>query len=145
MTVAILPHDLAVVAALGTITGSHPVGLGAAPDGALDALLAGTGPDYIIVYPLNGSTRDGTLGAPYIDADLSYQFTVVGASAEGVRWLADRIEAALASLSISGRTVMYVDPVDAGAVRRETDVRPDYVGVGLFVATPRYSIATTPN
>ncbi len=133
-----LPHDLAVIAALGTIAGSHPVGFAEALDGALAAVQAGTGPDYMILYPLN-SLRDGSLDDPYADADFVYQITCVGRLAAGVRYLVGQLDAALAGVTITGRSVMQVIPEDDGAVRPDTDVTPP-----VFIATPRRRISTTP-
>lgn len=134
--VKLLPHDLAVIAALGT-TGK-PVGFAAAPTGALAAVQNGTGPDYFIVYPIGG-TRDGSLGDAYSDAEPVYQITCVGRLAAGARWLVDQIVPALATLSITGRTVTQVIPEDGGQVRPDLDVTPP-----VFIATPRIRICTVP-
>lgn len=133
-----LPHDLAVIAALGTIAGSHPVGFAEAPDGALEAVQARSGPDYYILYPLN-SGRDGSLGDPFADADFHYQITCVGRLANGVRYLAGQLEAALAGVSIAGRVVLQVEIEDDGAVRPDNDVTPP-----VFIATPRVRLSTVP-
>jgi hypothetical protein len=134
--VELLPHDLAVLAALETI--GKPVGFAAAPDGALEAVRARTGPDYMVLYPLN-SVRDGSLADPWMDADLVYQVTCVGRLAAGVRWLTDRIEPALAGVSIAGRAVVQVTPEDGGQVRTDFDLTPP-----VFIATPRYRITSVP-
>ncbi len=135
--VNLLPHDLAVIAALQTI--GKPVGFAEAPAGALAGVQARTGPDYVIAYPLQ-SQRDGTLGDPYSDADLVYQFTCVGRLAAGVRWLVDQIEPALATVAITGRAVLQVVPEDGGQVRPDFDLDPP-----VFIATPRFRISTTPS
>lgn len=135
-TVALLPHDLAVIARLETI--GKPVGFGEAPAGALEGVQKRTGSDYMILYPLN-TGRDGSLGDPYTQADLTYQVTCVGRLASGVRWLVDRIEPALLAVSITGRSVIQVVPEDGGQVRTDLDVTPT-----VFVATPRYRIRTVP-
>lgn len=137
-SVALLPHDLAVIARLQTIAGSHPVGFGAAPEGAYEAVRLRSGPDYMILYPLNG-TRDGSLGDPFTDADLVYQITCVGRLADGVRWLVDQIEPALLGATVAGRTIVQVIPEDAGQVRAELDVSPP-----VFLATPRYTLQSVP-
>jgi hypothetical protein len=135
-TVDLLPHDLAVVDALETI--GKPVGFAAAPAGALAAVQNKTGPDYLILWPLTTS-RDGTLGDPYTDAEPVYQITCVGRSAAGVRWLVDQIEPALLTVSVTGRAVIQITPEDGGQVRRDDDVEPP-----VFIATPRYRISTVP-
>ena len=139
-----LVHDLAVVEALEGIDGGHPVGYGAAPDGALADLMGAGGPDYLIVYPLPGGWRDGPMGDPYADVELAYQVTCVGALAAGVRHLVSRIESALVDLVVEGREVVQVTPDDMGAVRLDPDVKPDRAGAGVFIATPRFRIVTTP-
>lgn len=137
-----LPHDLAVIAALGTIAGSHPVGFAHAPTGALDAVRQGTGPDYLVLYPLN-SLRDGSSEDPFADGEFVYQITCVGRLADGVRYLVGQLEAALAGVSIAGRSVMQVIPEDDGAVRPDMDVIQEN-GLPVMIATPRYRISTTP-
>lgn len=134
--VALLPHDKAVLTALATI--GKPVGFGEAPAGALEGVQAGTGLDYMILYPLN-TVSDGSLGDPFTDVALVYQVTCVGQLAEGVRWLTDKIEPALLALSIPNRAVTQV-VVDAGQVRPDFDLTPT-----VFTATPRYTISTVPN
>ena len=131
-----LPHDLAVIAALEAI--GRPVGFAEAPDGALAAVQAGTGPDYMLVFPLN-SLRGGSLGDPYSDGEFVYQITCVGRLAAGVRYLVGQLESALAGVSITGRSVLQVTPEDDGGVRPDTDVTP-----AVFIATPRYRLSTTP-
>lgn len=134
--VALLPHDLAVIDAVEAI--GKPVGFAEAPAGALEGVRTRTGPDYVIVYPISG-VRDGSLGDPFTDADLVYQFTCVGRLASGARWLVDRIETALLSLAITGRVVTQVVPEDGGQVRPDEDVDP-----AVFVATPRFRISSVP-
>lgn len=135
--VDILPHDLAVVAALETI--GKPVGFAEAPAGALEGVRLRTGPDYMVLHPLNGR-RGGSLGDPFTDADLDYQVTCVGRLASGTRWLLSRIETALLGVSITGRAVTQVIPVDGGSVRTDTSVTP-----AVFIATPRLTICTVPS
>lgn len=135
-TVELLPHDLAVIAALET-TGK-PVGFAAAPPGALDAVQKRTGPDYLILYPLN-TFRDGSLGDPWKDADLVYQVTCVGRLAAGVRWLVDQIEPALLGTTVAGRAITQVVPEDGGQVSLDVDVTPP-----VYIATPRYRLSSTP-
>lgn len=137
-TVDLLPHDLAVITALETIAGSHPVGFAAAPEGAYEAVRLRTGPDYMVLFPLN-SLRDGSLGDPWTDADLTYQVTCVGRLADGVRWLVDQIEPALLGITVSGRYITQVIPDEGGPVRPELDVEP-----AVFLATPRYTLQSLP-
>ena len=137
-TVDVYPHDKAVLAALATI--GKPVGFALAPEGALDAITKPpyAGPDYLILYPLN-TGRDGGLADPYDEAELIYQVTVVGRTAAGVRWLVDQIEPALLGVSITGRSVAWVQPDDDSGVRPDFDTKPP-----VLVATPRFRIKTVP-
>lgn len=137
MTVVdLLPHDLAVKTRLETL--GKPVGFVTAPEDALEGVRLRTGPDYMILYPIN-SVRDGSLGDPWSDAELVYQVTCVGRLADGVRWLVSRIETALIATSITGRAVTQVIPEDGGAVRTDDDIEPD-----VFIATPRFRLVTVP-
>lgn len=137
-TVDVFPHDQAVLAALRTI--GRPVGFAVAPEGALEAITQPpyTGPDYLILYPLN-TGRNGGLSDPYDEAELIYQVTVVGRLADGVRWLVDQIEPALLGLSVPGRSVAWVQPDDDSGVRPDFDTKPP-----VLVATPRFRIKTVP-
>jgi hypothetical protein len=135
-TVALLPHDLAVIEALETI--GKPVGFAEAPPGALEGVQRRTGPDYMIVYPIGG-IRDGNLGDPFIDADIAYQITCVGRVAAGVRWLVDETEPALLTVAIAGRSVLQIVQEDGGQVRPDLDVEPP-----VFIATVRYRLSTVP-
>lgn len=135
--VDLYPHDQAVLTALETI--GKPVGFAEAPAGALEGVQEGTGPDYLVVFPLPSGLRDGNLADPYTDADLVYQITCVGRLASGARWLVSRVETALLGATITGRAVLQVIPEDPGAVRADTDVEP-----AVFIATPRFRIQTVP-
>src|SRR5690606_40445671 len=99
-------HDEAVLQAVQTI--GRPVAISDAPNGALDALLAGSGPGYYIVYPIGGGSRDGSVADPYADIELTYQITCVDQGPEGVRWLSDQLEPKLAALSVPNRRVLWV-------------------------------------
>lgn len=135
MTVAVLPHDQAVLDALATL--GKPVGFAEAPAGALDGVRLRTGPDYVIVYPISG-LRDGTVAADD-ELALVYQMTVVGRAPQGVRWLVDRIEPVLRTVAIAGRSVLRVECVGLGDVRPDNDIDPP-----VFFATPQWSLRTTP-
>lgn len=139
MTVPIIrEHDQAVRDAVATI--GRDTGLAKAPAGALDALLAGTGNGYYIVYPIAGGNRDGGAADPYADIELHYQITCVDRGPEGARWLADQIEDVLASVSIPNRSVMWVNPTSPSGVWRDDDTAAQ----PLFFSTPSYRIKTTP-
>jgi hypothetical protein len=135
-TVDLLPHDLAVIAALETI--GKPVGFAEAPPGALEGVRTRTGPDYYCVYPLN-TARDGSLGDPFTQADLIYQVTCVGRLAAGVRWLVDQLEPALHTVTVAGRQIIGVRPSDDAGVRTDFDTTPP-----VFTATPRYTLVSVP-
>lgn len=139
-TIAPLPHDLAVAAALSTL--NRPIGYATAPNGALAAVQAAPHDltkVYVIIYPLDGGGRDGSLSDPYADGVLPYQFTVVGGRPDLVQNVVGQLEAALAAVDVPGREVLAVVPAGFGGVREDTDVTPR-----VFFATPRYEIHTTP-
>lgn len=128
-------HDQAFVDAIDTAL-TNPVGYAQAPEGALDGVRHRTGPDYVIVYPTPG-VRDGS-AADDDAAELVYQTTIVGRSPDGVRWLVDRIETALATVTVAGRAVT-VRQDSTGDVRPDEDVQPP-----VFYATPTWRVTTVP-
>lgn len=132
-----LPHDLAVKTALETI--GKPVGFAQAP-----AVSIGTNglptTDYLVLYPIGGGQRSGTLNDPFADIRLVYQITVVGRLPEGVRWLTGKIEPALLGTTITGRVVAQVIPEDLEGVFADRDVGPPHP----FYSTPRYRLHTVP-
>lgn len=131
-----LPHDLAVIAALESI--GKPVGFAEAPPGALEGVQQKSGPDYMILYPLN-STRDGGLGDSWSEAEFVYQVTCVGRAASGVRYLTGLIESALQGVTVAGRAIVRVAVEDDGSVRPDEDVDPP-----VMIATPRYRLMSVP-
>lgn len=131
-------HDDAVVAAVGGI--GRPTGYAIAPEGALAALLQGTGPGYYIVYPIPGGSRDGSVASPYEDVELHYQITCVDQGPEGARWLADQLDAVMEALTVTGRSVMWVTPTPPSGVFADHDTAAQT----LFVSTPSWRIRTTP-
>jgi hypothetical protein len=137
--VEILPHDLAVVAAIETA--GKPVGLAEAPDGALEALTeTDDGPDYVILYPISGLRSPISLVDATGDVELVYQTTIVARRPEGARYLIDKIETALLEVAVDGRHVVRVTADEVGQVRPDTDLTPH-----VYLATPRWRLWTTPN
>lgn len=134
-------HDEAVRDAIET-TG-RSVGLAEAPEGALAALMASppTGNGYYIVYPIAGGNRDGPVADPYTDIELHYQITCIDLGPEGARWLSDQIEPALASLAVTGRSIMWTTPTSPSGVWRDDDTADK----SLYLSTPSYRIRTTPS
>lgn len=109
------------------------------PPGALNALVNGTGPGYCIVYPLAGGSRDGTAKDPWVDWELVYQVTCVDRGPEGVRWLVDQLEPALATLTVPDRKILWIRPQPSGVWED-----PDTANPSLFFSTPSFRIKTTP-
>lgn len=96
---------------------------------------------YMILYPLT-ATFDGTMYNPSDDADLEYQVTCVAETREQAEWVADQAIAALVeqTVTITGRsTLQRIQLIDAGGARRDDSVSPS-----VFIATPRFSLYTTP-
>lgn len=131
-----LAHDEGVKTALATI--GRPVDIGDAPDGALDAVLSGTGPGYIVIYPVDGGGRDGTAAHPDEDAVLPYRIHCIDGGWEGAAWLLKRVEEAMAELAVANRHVMRVEPITRGSVTRDRE-EPR-----VFTATPLYHLHTAP-
>ena len=136
-TVVMRDHDTAVAAALATI--GRPLGVGEAPAGALEAVLAGTGPGYMVLHPRPGGWRDGAVDDPYADVELSYQVTCIDAGIDGVRWLSDRCDAAMRTVTVPGRSTLWVTPGVPSGVWRDDDT----AAAGLFYTTPNWRLATT--
>lgn len=134
-----LPHDLAVAAALATL--DRPVGYAAAPIGALDAVCADPNDAskvYLVIWPVDGGDRDGSIDDPYADATLVYTLWVVGGRPDLVRGVVGQLEAALVDVEIPGRSVLDVE-VFLGGIDVDRDVTPH-----IFSATPQARITTTP-
>jgi hypothetical protein len=124
-------HTDAVIAALQAA--GLTVGDGIAPTGAEAK--------YVVVYPIEGGNRTGTLAGPFDDAELVYQLTCVGDHRWQAEWVRDKAEAALLSgLTVAGRHIPLVSPDEGDSgIRRDDSVTP-----ALYYATPRYRIRTTP-
>lgn len=131
-------HDEAVREAVETV--GRPTGLAEAPAGALDAVVDGTGPGYYVIYPIPGGSRDGSVADPYADIELVYQITCVDRGPEGARWLSDRLEAALAALTVPNRAVMWVTPTPPSGVFKDEDT----AAKPLWSTAPTFRIRTTP-
>ena len=131
-------HDEAVLQAVETI--GRPVAISDAPNGALDALLAGSGPGYYIIYPIGGGSRDGSVADPYADIELTYQITCVDQGPEGVRWLSDQLEPKLAALSVPNRRVLWVRPTAPSGIWPDNDTAAQT----LYFTTPTFRIRTAP-
>lgn len=133
-------HDQALVSALETL--NRPVGYSEAPEGALEAVKNLTGQDYVILYPISGERQATSAKDSVGDAVLVYQTTIVGRSAAGVRWLIDKVETALAGVSIPNRAVIRLTPDRVGDVRpgehRTVNDTP------VFLATPTWRLWTSP-
>ena len=131
-----LPHDLAVKTALAT-TGV-PVYWGSAPSGAIgtDGLPVA---DYMTMWRIGGQ-RDGTLSDPYGDGNFTYQITSTGKLPDGASRLAGLIESALLGVTITGRTVVEVEPLLEQGPFPDRDVGPPHP----FYAISQYRLVTAP-
>lgn len=140
MTVPVVRlHDNAVITAVTGI--GRPVGYAEAPAGARDAVAAGTGDGYYIVYPIPGGDRDGPVTDPHTDIELVYQITCIDRGPEGVRWLTDQLEVALAAVTVTGRNIMWIRPSGSpsGVWRDDDTAEPS-----MFFSAPTFRLATTP-
>ncbi len=139
MTVPVVrEHDTAVAAAVATI--GRPVATGRAPEGALAALLAGTGPGYYVLYPIPGGARDGAVADPWADVELVYQVTCVDVGPEGARWMSDQLEAVIVAVAVPDRKVVWVQPTVPSGVWPDDDTADRT----LYFTTPTFRIRTTP-
>lgn len=95
---------------------------------------------YVIVYPLPGGTFDGDIYDPYEEAEASYQLTSIAEHADQCEWVADLARSTMlsASLTLTGRSVIQIEPVFLGGVLREDDTAEP----ARFYAPDRYSIWT---
>ena len=96
---------------------------------------------YVVVYPIPGGSRGGTLAGPFDDAEIVYQVTCVGQTRQQAEWVRDKVEAALLTgITVSGRHIPLVRPEggDDGTYRDDTVTPP------LYYTTPRYRVHTTP-
>jgi hypothetical protein len=92
---------------------------------------------YAVVFRISGR-MSGTLGALHDDADLVFQVTCVGKTAEQADWVVDKAMTLLSGVTITGRYIIpFID--EAGSVRRD-DSGPDT----LFYATPRFRLVSVP-
>lgn len=130
-------HTSAVVAALeaaGIVTGD-----GAPPTVKYGAQTPQTFTSYAVVYLLT-ETFDGSLGGPFDDAEMVWQVTCVAATRAECDSLVHAVNAALIgqTLTVSGRTVPQIRPVEgAPLTRREDDPPP--AQTFRYVATPQYA------
>lgn len=134
-------HDAAVVAAVAaqnvtTDLAAKPAGTGWQGQAGDSDFVA-----YAIVYPLPGGTRDGSIGDPDRDIILNYQVTCVGDSPEAARSVASDADLGVRTgVTVEGRRVLRVVPVDDGGVQPDDDTQ----GPRLFYATPRFTVWTSP-
>lgn len=97
---------------------------------------------YGIVYALDVSLDGPIDESSNDDGDFYVQVTAVGATRAQAELVADIAKGRLLSkaITIAGRAVNTVHLTDnAGGTRRDDTVQP-----GLFIATPRFRINTTP-
>lgn len=97
------------------------------------------GAGYVIVYPITGGTFDGDIQFPHSEADAAYQLTSIGDTAEQCEWVADKVRTTIlsATLTLTDRKVIFIDPTFIGGVIRDDNVQPP-----KFYSPDRYSIWT---
>jgi hypothetical protein len=113
------------------------VGDAKAPAGYEQLLEAGKG--YVVLYPIAGGRRSGTLEEPDRDGELIYQVTCVGVSRDQAEWLADQVLGLLQGVEVQGYSVPRVALESDPGVRRNDEVSPP-----VYEATPRFRLMTTP-
>lgn len=130
-------HTDAIVTALEG--GGLTVGRGVRntkPDGN-GTLLA---PPCVIVHPISGGARFGTLDDWTAHAQLVYQLTCVGSTQQQAEWVRDDSELLLDGVTVSGRSldVMRLD-FGSGGVERN-----DQTGDTVFTCMTRYRFTSSP-
>jgi hypothetical protein len=107
------------------------------PDGSGDTLP----PPCVVVHPLPGGRRFGTMDDWTLHADLMYQITCVGATQAQAEWLRDQTEVLLDGITVAGRHIDIVKHENGsdGAMRDET-----IQGEALFVSFPQYRVSSSP-
>ena len=130
-------HTTAIVTALQAA--GLVVGDAAPPTVSYGAQTPQTFTGYVVVYPLT-ETFDGSLGGPFDDADFTWQVTCVADTRAACDALVHAVNAALIgqTLTVAGRTVPQIRPVEgAPLTRREDDPPP--AQTYRYVATPQYA------
>lgn len=139
---ATLPHVSAIIATLAgaAITAYHA-------EAGKDVNGVRVSPPYVVIYPSGGNVRStadsdrGTLADANRDADLSFQTTAVGTTADQALNVHDRTVAALlgASPTVSGRTT--VKPIVL-AEEPQPVQRDDGPAESLFYVVARWTWRT---
>ena len=127
-TVESRPHTEAVLAVLATL--GRPVGDCTRPQG---------NPPFIVVYPGQGGSRNGTIADPDADAVLYFRIICVGWDRAGAEWMADRVAEVMPTLSVPGRRAHRITLESDSGVSRDDDVTPP-----LYAATPLWRLWTSP-
>ena len=140
------PHTQAVITALRGV--GLVVGEGREPD---EPHAWAGGPatsqfiSYVVVRPIPGGTRTGTLADPLADARMWYDVQCVASEQIAAERVLDLVQDALqpGAFLIPGRKIVQVDPVTASLdVRRDDDPEPE--SVSLFYGLYRFRLWTTP-
>jgi hypothetical protein len=104
-----------------------------------DAQAPGSVPPYAVLYSIPGGRVFGTLADPHGDGEMVFQVTCVGTTREQTQWVTDKAFAVLSGLSVTGRSIAFVDIDGFPGIQRDDDVQPP-----LFYSTPRFTITSTP-
>lgn len=119
----VLPHVLAVQAALGTA--GLTTYLGGAPPGALPKT-------YVVLYPGAGQATASSLADDRTTLDALLQTTCVASTPDGALGTADRVRGALAGTPVvAGRALWRPEELGGPPLARDDDLTPPvyYVAV----------------
>lgn len=130
-------HTNAVIA---TLTGAGLVVGDAVRNTEPDGSGAVIPPPCVVVHPIPGGRRFGTLDDYVKDADLLYQLTCVGETRDQAEWVRDETEILLDGVTVAGRQIDVIR-LDFGSdeARLDGTVHP-----AVFVSMPRYRLSSTP-
>jgi hypothetical protein len=97
---------------------------------------------YVVVHPTPGGVFDGSIEAPFDDAQPDYVITAIGANPTACQTLADKVFATLLtapSFPVDGRRIQLAEPDVEGGVVRDDDVQPP-----VYYSPTRWRFYTTP-
>lgn len=131
-------HTQAVIAALEGVGLTVGRGVRNSEPNSQGATLT---PPCVIVHPMPGGDRFGTLDDWTKHAELDYQVTCVGRTQAEAEFLRDETEVLLDGLTVTGRHIDVVKR-EGGSDAAMYEEVPQ--GEALFMCAPRYRLSSSP-